>query len=102
MWDLIINPFVTLLTLFYSIFGNDIILAIVFFTLLVRFLTYPLLAKQQESAKNMQAIQPKLKKLQEKYKDDKERLAQEQMSLYKEAGVNPLGDVCHCSSNSLF
>jgi YidC/Oxa1 family membrane protein insertase len=91
MWDLIINPFVTLLTLFYSIFGNDIILAIVFFTLLVRFLTYPLLAKQQESAKNMQAIQPKLKKLQEKYKDDKERLAQEQMSLYKEAGVNPFG-----------
>lgn len=91
MWDLIIDPFVTLLTLFYSIFWNDVVLAIVIFTVIVRFLTYPLIVRQQESAKNMQAVQPQLKKLQEKYKDNREKLAQEQMALYKEAGVNPLG-----------
>ncbi len=91
MWDLIINPFVTLLTWMYSVLGNDVVLAIVVFTVLVRILTFPLMAKQQQSAKRMQELQPRLKKLQEKYKDDREKLAQAQMELYKEAGVNPFG-----------
>jgi YidC/Oxa1 family membrane protein insertase len=91
MWDLIINPFVTLLTWMYSIFNNDIVLAIVVFTILIRVVTYPLLAKQQQSAEKMQELQPRLKKIQEKYKDDREKLAQAQMELYREAGVNPFG-----------
>jgi YidC/Oxa1 family membrane protein insertase len=91
MWDLIINPFVTLLTWMYAILGNDVVLAIVVFTVLVRILTFPLMAKQQQSAKRMQELQPRLKKLQEKFKDDREKLAQAQMELYKEAGVNPFG-----------
>lgn len=91
MWDLIFNPFVTLLTWMYSIFNQDIIMAIVVFTIIIRIVTYPLLAKQQESSKRMQELQPRLKKLQEKYKDDREKLAQAQMAMYKEAGVNPLG-----------
>lgn len=91
MWDLILNPFVTLLTLMYAVFGNNVVLAIAVLTVIIRFLTYPLLAKQQSSAKRMQELQPELKKIQEKYKDDREKLAQAQMDLYKEAGVNPLG-----------
>lgn len=91
MWDLILNPFVTLLTWLYSVLNNDIVLAIVVLTVIIRFLTYPLLAKQQSSARKMQTLQPKLKKLQEKYKDDREKLAQAQMELYRQYGVNPFG-----------
>ncbi len=65
--------------------------AIILFTLTVRGLTFPLNMQQIKSSKAMQALQPQLKALQEKHKGDKEKLAQEQMKLYKEAGVNPLG-----------
>ena len=51
----------------------------------------PLGIKQIKSMQNMQALQPKVKELQKKYKNNKEKLQQEQMRLYKEAGVNPLG-----------
>lgn len=91
MWDLILNPMITLLTLLYSVFGNNILLSIVVLTVIIRMMMYPMLAQQQESAKKMQEMQPRLKKLQEKYKDDREKLSQAQMELYKEAGVNPLG-----------
>lgn len=91
MWDLILNPFVTILTWLYSIFNNDVVVAIIVLTVIIRFLTYPLLARQQESSRKMQELQPKLKKLQEKYKNDREKLSQEQMELYRKHGVNPLG-----------
>ncbi|MCB9076680.1 MAG: membrane protein insertase YidC [Anaerolineaceae bacterium] len=65
--------------------------AIIIFTLLVRGATFPLNLQQIKSSKAMQALQPKLKELQEKHKGDREKLAQEQMRLYKEHGVNPLG-----------
>lgn len=91
MWDLILNPFITVLTFLYSVLNHDIVLSIVVFTILIRLLTYPLTIQQQRSAKAMQELQPKLKKLQEKYKNDREKLSQEQMQLYKEHGVNPFG-----------
>lgn len=91
MWDLIINPFVTILTWLYAALNNNIVLAIVIFTALIRILTLPLMVRQQQSAARMQELQPQLKKLQEKYKDDREKLAQAQMELYREAGVNPFG-----------
>lgn len=87
--DFILNPFVTVLTFLYSILGHNMVLAIVVFTILVRLLTYPLTAQQMKSTKAMQAMQPELKKLQEKYKGDREKLAQAQMAMYKEYGVNP-------------
>ncbi len=65
--------------------------AIILFTVGVRLLTYPLNMQQIKSSKAMQELQPRMKELQEKYKNDKEKLAQAQMALYKEAGVNPLG-----------
>lgn len=91
MWDLIVNPFITGLTLLYSIFNNDIVMAIAVLTVGIRLLTSPLLIKQQRSAQRMQEMQPKLKALQEKYKNDREKLAQAQMAMYKEEGINPLG-----------
>ena len=90
MLDIIINPFVTILLFLYRILGGNVVLAIVVFTILVRLATFPLTLKQQRSSKAMQELQPELKKLQEKYKNDKERLAQAQMELYREFGFNPL------------
>ena len=89
--DFILNPFVTLLTFLYSVFNHDMVLAIIVFTVLVRLLTFPLTAQQQRSSAAMQQLQPELKKMQEKYKNDREKLAQEQMRLYREYGINPLG-----------
>lgn len=91
MLDLILNPFVTLMALFYSVFGNNIILAIVVLTVIIRLAMYPIFARQRVTMKKTSELQPKLKKLQEKYKDDREKLAQAQMELYREHGVNPLG-----------
>lgn len=65
--------------------------SIVLFTLVVRLATFPLNMQQIKSSKAMQDLQPRMKELQEKYKNDREKLAQEQMAMYKEAGVNPLG-----------
>ena len=89
--DFILNPFVTLLTFLYSVLGNNMVLAIVVFTIIVRLLTYPLTAQQMKSSQAMQKLQPELKKLQEKHKGDREKMSQEQMRLYREYGVNPLG-----------
>lgn len=79
----------TILLLLYGLLGQNVVLAIVAFTVIIRTGLMPLTIKQQNSMKRMQELQPKLKKLQTKYKDDRERLVQEQMSLYKEHGVNP-------------
>jgi YidC/Oxa1 family membrane protein insertase len=65
--------------------------AIILFTVLVRAATFPLNMQQIKSSKAMQELQPKMKELQAKFKGDREKLAQEQMRLYKEHGVNPLG-----------
>lgn len=89
--DFILNPFVTLLTFLYSVLGNDMVIAITVFTIIVRVITHPLTMQQQRSTKAMQVVQPELKKLQEKYKNDREKLSQEQMRLYREHGINPLG-----------
>ena len=91
MWDLILNPFVTILTWLYAALNQDIVLAIIVLTVIIRFLTYPLLARQQESSRKMQQLQPQLKKIQEKYKNDREKLSQAQMQLYRENKVSPVG-----------
>jgi YidC/Oxa1 family membrane protein insertase len=90
MLDIIINPFITILLFLYQILGGQVVLAIVVFTVLVRLATYPLTRSQQRSAKAMQELQPELKKIQEKFKNDRERAAQAQWELYRQYGVNPL------------
>jgi YidC/Oxa1 family membrane protein insertase len=64
-------------------------LSIVGLTLVIRAALIPLFVKQIKSSRNMQMLQPKVKELQKKYGHDRERLAQETMALYKDAGTNP-------------
>jgi YidC/Oxa1 family membrane protein insertase len=66
-------------------------LSIIVLTLLIRMLIWPLVTTQTKSMVGMQQIQPKMQALQKKYKDNREKLTQEMMKLYKEAGVNPAG-----------
>jgi YidC/Oxa1 family membrane protein insertase len=63
---------------------------IIVFTILIKLVTYPLTLKQLQSTKAQQQLQPKLRELQEKYGKDRQKLSEEQMKLYKEAGINPM------------
>lgn len=65
-------------------------LAIILFTVAVKAITWPLTSKQLKSSKAMQELQPRMKAIQEKYKDNREMQSQEMMKLYQEAGVQPL------------
>ncbi|MGH4051687.1 MAG: membrane protein insertase YidC [Clostridium sp.] len=66
-------------------------LSIILFTILIRLILLPLSVKQLKSTAKMGAIQPEMKKVQEKYKKDPQKSQQEVMKLYKENGVNPMG-----------
>ncbi|MEG0180308.1 MAG: YidC/Oxa1 family membrane protein insertase [Terrisporobacter sp.] len=71
-------------------FVNNYGWSIVVFTLFVRLLLLPLMVKQIKSQKSMQDIQPKIKEIQEKYKNKPEKQQEELMKIYKEAKINPL------------
>jgi YidC/Oxa1 family membrane protein insertase len=75
---------------FHSLSGNWGI-AIIFMTLLIRVVLWPLQAKSQYSMKRMGLLAPKMKELQEKYKDDPAKQQKEMMALYRDYGVNPIG-----------
>ncbi len=80
--------------LFGTVFGEDSgaawALSIIGLTVVIRAALIPLFVKQIKSSRNMQLLQPRVRELQKKYGHDRERLAQEQMALYKETGTNPL------------
>ena len=90
MWTSFVNLFLNLLLFIYKLVGNFGV-AIIIFTILIKLLTHPLMQSQIKSSKAMAELQndPDYLYMMEKYKNDKERLAQEQMKLYKEKGVNP-------------
>lgn len=77
-----------LLTTFYNMTGSWG-LAIIILTIVVRLAMHPLTQKQMVSMQRMQKLQPRLKILQDKYKDDKETLNREVMALYKDNKINP-------------
>jgi YidC/Oxa1 family membrane protein insertase len=66
-------------------------LAIIVLTLLVRIVLLPLTIRQTRSMREMQMIQPEIKRIQAKYKGNRQKMNEEMMGLYKEHGVNPLG-----------
>jgi YidC/Oxa1 family membrane protein insertase len=74
----------------YKIVGNYG-WAIVIFSILIKVLLYPLTKKSYDSMRQMQELQPKLKALQEKYKEEPQKLNAETMKLYKTHGINPMG-----------
>jgi YidC/Oxa1 family membrane protein insertase len=94
VWDqLIINPMINAMLLFYGLLGQQFILAIIALTIVIRILVFPLSLKQQRSMTTLQALQrsKEWQDIQKKYKGDREKLAQEQMRMYREYGVNPAG-----------
>lgn len=96
LWtSFILNPMVNSMLFLYSLLFNNLTLTIVVFTLLIRGLTFPLTWQQQKSTKALQQLQQsdEWKKMQAKYSApaDRDKLAQEQMKLYQQAGVNPFG-----------
>lgn len=80
----------TAVLVFFSHETGSYALGIVLLTAAIRLVLFPLYRAQLQSMKKMQQLQPELKRLQDRYKDDKQRLAQEQMRLYQTAGINPL------------
>src|SRR6266545_6892624 len=93
MWDLFISIFVNVLIWIYDVVGNNFGLAIILFTILIRIVTWPLNAQQIKGAAAMQELQndKDWQAIQKKYAKDKEKLAQEQMRVYREKGINPFG-----------
>jgi YidC/Oxa1 family membrane protein insertase len=84
LWHLLLNILVAI---------NSVVhapgIAIIIFTIFVRLLTVPLTMKSLRSNRNMQQIQPLLKEVQRKYKDDRAKQQEEQMKLYQQYGINP-------------
>ena len=95
MWDtLIINPMTNVLLWIYDALGHGphmFGLAIILFTILIRAVTWPLNASQVKGAQAMQELQndKEWQEIQKKYAKDREKLAQEQMRIYREKGINP-------------
>jgi YidC/Oxa1 family membrane protein insertase len=83
------KPIFALLNWLFHSIGN-FGLAIICLTLIVRALMFPIAQKQFKSMAGMRVVQPKMKALQERYKDDKPRLQQEMLKLYQEEKVNPM------------
>jgi YidC/Oxa1 family membrane protein insertase len=90
LWDVVLNAVFAALQFFYG-FTHDYGWAIILLTLAMRIILVPLTWKQTKSMYELQRIQPKIKELQEKYKNDKEKLQEETLKFYQENKVNPFG-----------
>lgn len=94
-WNIIlVNPIINLLVAFYKLFEffhipGSLGLAVIAMTSLIRLILHPLTLSQLKSAHKMNKLKPQIDVLGKKHKDDKVKLQQAQMQLYKEAGINP-------------
>jgi YidC/Oxa1 family membrane protein insertase len=84
------KPLLVVLRWFYSFTGNYGI-AIILLTIIIKIIFWPLTQKSYTSMQKMKKVQPKIQQIREKYKDDKEKLNQELMQVYKTYKVNPMG-----------
>ncbi len=85
------QPLLNLLVFFYNIVpGNDIGLAIILLTIIIKLVLYPFSRQSIKGQKALQQVQPKIEELKRKYKDNKEAQGRELMQLYKNEKVNPL------------
>jgi len=90
LWNLILyQPLVNALIFFYHFLFANFGLAIIVLTVIIRIILYPLNQKAIKSQKEMQLIQPKVKEVQQKYKNNKEEQGKALMDLYKEHKINP-------------
>jgi len=84
-----VQPLANGLILFYRLLGNNLGLAIIVFSVFLRFVLNPLTKPYLESMKKMKKIAPQLEKIKAKFKDDKVKLAQAQAELYRQNKINP-------------
>ena len=92
MWEsLIIEPFINALLFIYDLIGENFGLTIILFTIIIKVVSWPLMSKQIKSSQAMQEMQNDQEwiDIQKKYKNDRDKLAQEQMSFYKKKGISP-------------
>lgn len=88
----IINPMMNALLLLYYFLGNNFVLAIAIFTILIRLVTLPLNLRQQKSSIKMQEMQPQIQAIQKKYKDNPAKMQEE----FKRIGYNPTESLTGC------
>jgi len=92
VWDLIIlSPLINVVIIVSHYLFSSFGLTIIFLTIVIRAVMYPLTVRQLRASKGMQELQPKLVELRKKLAKDKQRLAKEEMAMMKEAGVSPAG-----------
>ena len=93
MWDtVVIDPMTNALMLLYDFLGNNFVLAIAVFTILIRLVTLPLNLRQQRSSMRMQEMQPQIQAIQKKYKENPQKMQQE----FKKIGYNPTDSLTGC------
>lgn len=92
-WNDVVALLVNAMIFIYGLVGQNFGIALILFTILIRVITWPLNAQQMKGAAAMQALQNDKEwlEIQKKYAKDREKLAQEQMRLYREKGINPFG-----------
>lgn len=89
IWNaLFINPLFNLLVFLLDLTGN-LGVAIILLTLIIRFILIPVVLPSMRNMKKQRELQPQIDKLKKKYKNDKQKLTQKQMELFKENGLNP-------------
>ncbi len=89
---ILFRPLFNLLVAIYNLTpGGDFGLAIIFLTIVVRIVFFPLSIKALVSQKELGRLQPKIKEIQDKFKDDKQAIGKATMDLYKEHKINPFG-----------
>src|SRR5688572_14679938 len=92
-WNDVIAILINAMIFIYGLVGQNFGIALILFTILIRLITWPLNAQQMKGAAAMQELQndKDWQAIQKKYAKDKEKLAQEQMRVYRERGINPFG-----------
>lgn len=91
---LIVQPIFNLLTLIYAVIpGHDFGVSIILFTIIIRFLMWPLVKKQLHHAKAMRELQPELKKIKKAAKGNRQQESLMVMALYKEKEINPFASI---------
>lgn len=79
------------LLILYSVFGNNLGWAIIFLTVVLRLILFPMTKSQLDSSRKLKTIQPELEKIKKKYSRNPQKVQEEQLKLYKKVGYNPLG-----------
>ena len=90
--EFVINPMLNAMLLLYDFLGNNLMLAILVFTILIRLITLPLNIRQQRSMARTQEMQPQIQAIQKKYKDNPQKMQEE----FSKIGYNPADSLTGC------